>query len=56
MTRLATPESERELVDHAITTTAEQVQKHCQDLRNEDRDASAIDVNRIHKQRYLSRT
>ena len=56
ITRLATPENERELVEYAIPATAEQVQKHCQDLRNADRDASTVDVNRLHQQRYLSRT
>ena len=56
LTRLATPENERGLLDYALAATAEQVQKHCQDLRNADREASTVDVNRIHKQRYLSRT
>ena len=56
ITRHATAENERELLDHARRATAEQVQKHCQDLRNANRDASTVDVNRVHQQRYLSRT
>jgi hypothetical protein len=56
MTRLATPENEQALLDYALSATAEQVDTHCRTLRNVQRDASTKDTNRIHKQRYLSRT
>jgi hypothetical protein len=56
ITRVATPENEQELIDYALRATAEQVQNHCKALRYADRKASTEDVNRVHKQRYLSRT
>ena len=56
MTRLATPENEQALLDYALTATALQVDTHCRHLRNAQRDASTRDVNRVHKQRYLSRS
>lgn len=56
MTRLATPQNEQALLDYALRATAEQVDTHCRTLRNVQRDVSTKDTNRIHKQRYLSRT
>ena len=56
MTRLATPENEKALLDYALSATAQQVDDHCKQLRNADRNASSLEVNRIHQRRYLSRS
>ncbi len=55
LTRLATTENEKELLNYAIPATARQVEEHCRKLRNVQRSESTADVNRIHAQRYLSR-
>ena len=55
LTRIATPHNEKHLLDYAIPATALQVEDHCRELRNVQRDASTVDANRLHQQRYLSR-
>jgi hypothetical protein len=54
LTRVATPHNEEHLLDFALKATASQVDKHCQDLRNVQRETSIRDSNRLHEQRYLS--
>jgi hypothetical protein len=54
LTRVATPHNEEHLLDFALKATASQVDKHCQDLRNVQRETSIRDANRLHQQRYLS--
>ena len=56
LTRIATPETEKRLLDYAIPATALQVEDHCRELRNVQRDNSTVDANRLHEQRYLSRS
>jgi len=56
LTRIATPRNEEQLLDYAIPATALQVEDHCRELRNVQRDTSTVDANRLHKQRYLSRS
>ncbi len=56
LSRVATPHNEARLLDHALGATAEQVQTHCQRLRNADRRPSTTDANQIHRERYLSRS
>ncbi len=43
LTRLATPETEQRLVDYAIPATAQQVDDYCRQLRNVERELSAVD-------------
>jgi hypothetical protein len=54
LTRVATPLNEEHLLDFALKATASQVDKHCQELRNVQRETSIRDSNRLHEQRYLS--
>jgi hypothetical protein len=56
LSRVATPRNEAQLLEYAQRATAEQVQRHCQQLRNADRAASTHDVNEIHRGRFLSRS
>jgi hypothetical protein len=56
LTRIATPRTEQNLLEYAIPATALQVENHCRELRNVQRDTSTIDANRLHTQRYLSRS
>ena len=56
LTRIATPANEEKLLDYAIPATALQVENHCRALRNVQRDASTADANRLHEQRFLSRS
>ena len=56
LTRVATPHNEEKLLDHAIPATALQVENHCREMRNVRREVSTVDVNRLHRQRYLSRS
>lgn len=55
LSRVATAHNEARLLEYALGATADQVQTHCQQLRNADRAASTADVNHIHRNRYLSR-
>lgn len=54
LTRVATPLNEEHLLDFALKATASQVDKHCQNLRNVQRETSTRNANRLHEQRYLS--
>ncbi|RLA39567.1 MAG: hypothetical protein DRR42_27030, partial [Gammaproteobacteria bacterium] len=56
LTRIATPQNEEQLLDYAIPATALQVEDHCRELRNVQRDTSTVDANRLHQQRFLSRS
>ena len=56
LTRIATPSNEGKLLDYAIPATALQVENHCRELRNVQREVSTADANRLHRQRYLSRS
>jgi len=56
MTRVATPVNEQDLVDFAIGATASQVEQRCRQMRNGDREASVQDANRLHQNRWLSRS
>ena len=56
LSRVATAHNEARLLEYALGATADQVQTHCQQLRNADRAASTADVNHIHRNRYLSRS
>ena len=56
LTRVATPKTERQLLDYAIPATAQQVDDYCRKLRNVQRDASTEDAQRLHRQRFLSRS
>ena len=49
LSRIAAPHTEEKLVDYALTATAQQVEKHCLDLRNVHRELSTVDANRLHK-------
>ena len=54
LTRIATPRTERGLLDYAIPATARQVDDHCRQLRNVQRELSTRDAERLHRARYLS--
>ncbi len=54
MSRTATPTNEEQLLDFAIHATAAQVDRHCMELRNVQRNISTPDANRAHAARYLS--
>ena len=56
LTCLATPETEQRLVDYAIPATAQQVDDYCRQLRNGQRELSAVDARWLHDQRSLSRS
>jgi hypothetical protein len=56
LTRVATAHNETELLSHALGATTDQVQARCRQLRNADRAVSTADANRLHKERYLSRS
>ena len=56
LTRVATPQTEKRLLHYAIPATAHQVENHCRKLRNAERDTSTADANRLHANRYLSRS
>jgi len=56
LTRVVTAHNEAEELAFAIRATTDQVQARCRQLRNGDRAASTIDANRLHKERYLSRS
>ena len=56
LTRVATPRNEERLLKYAIPATALQVENHCRELRNVQRNVSTADANRLHQQRYLSRS
>jgi hypothetical protein len=56
LSRFATPQNESRLLEYAQQATAEQVQQHCQRLRNADRAASARDVNEVNRGRFLGRS
>lgn len=56
LTRIATPHNEKHLLDYAIPATALQVEDRCRELRNVQRETSTVDANRLHQQRYLSRS
>ena len=53
LTRVATPQSEGELVDYALRASANHVQEHCRRLRNADRARSTADANTLHRNRRL---
>ena len=54
LTRILTPHNEEHHLDFAIAATAAQVDKHCLELRNVQREISIVDANRLHDHRYLS--
>jgi hypothetical protein len=54
LTRTASPTTEEQLLDFAIHATAAQVDRHCTELRNVQRNISTPDANRAHAARYLS--
>ena len=56
LSRIAGPHTEEKLVEYALGATAQQVDKHCADLRNVHRELSTPDANKLHQQRYLSRS
>jgi len=56
LTRVATPENEKDLLEFAVGATASQVEQRCRQIRNGDRELSSGDANRIHQRRWLSRT
>ena len=51
---MATPANEEKLLDYAVQATAQQVDDHCRQLRNVQRENSTADALRLHKQRHLS--
>lgn len=53
LTRIATKDNEAALVDYAVDATAEQVQDHCNRLRN-GQPESTNDANRAYRARWLS--
>lgn len=53
ITRIATPENEEELVDYAVSATADQVQTWCRRVRN-GQEASTQDARQAHRARWLS--
>ncbi len=54
LTRVATPATEEHLLDFALKATASQVDRHCMELRNVQRETSTRDANRLHENRSLS--
>ncbi len=56
LTRIATPATEERLLDYAILATAQQVDDHCRKLRNVHRQFAGEDAQRLHRERYLSRS
>jgi len=56
LTRVVTVHNEVEELAYALRATTDQVQARCRQLRNGDRAASTVDANRLHKERYLSRS
>lgn len=54
LTRLARPWNEAELLSFAAHRPTSQVEDYCRQLRNAQRRESTQDVNRIHRNRYLS--
>jgi hypothetical protein len=54
MSRAATPTTEEQLLDFALHATAAQVDRHCMELRNVQRNISTQDANHAHAARYLS--
>ena len=54
LSRVATPANEETLLDYAAHATAQQVDDHCRQLRNVQREISTGDAERLHRQRYLS--
>lgn len=56
LTRIATPANEQKLLDYAIPATALQVENHCRELRNVQRDVSTADANTLHQRRCLTRS
>jgi hypothetical protein len=56
LSRIALPHTEGKLVDFALGATAQQVEKHCAELRNVQRELSTPDANRLHEQRYFCRS
>ncbi len=56
LTRIATPATEERLLDYAIPATAQQVDDHCRKLRNVHRQFAGEDAQRLHRERYLSRS
>lgn len=56
LTRIAHRFNEKELLEYALTRSASQVEDHCRQLRNANRQASTDDANRLHRGRYLSCT
>jgi hypothetical protein len=54
LTRILTPHNEEQHLDFAIKATAAQVDKHCLELRNVQREISIVDANRLYEHRYLS--
>ncbi len=54
LSRIATPVTEEHLLDFALKATASQVERHCMELRNVQREVSTRDANRLHENRYLS--
>jgi hypothetical protein len=56
LSRIATPDTEKRLLDYAIPATALQVDDHCRRLRNVQRDLSGEDARRLHRARSLTRS
>jgi hypothetical protein len=54
LSRVATPHTERQLLDFALKANAAHVDRHCFELRNAQQGASTADANRAHESRYLS--
>lgn len=54
VTRLATPLNEKELLDFAESRPTSVVEDYCRHRRNAQRRESTDEVNRIHRNRYLS--
>ena len=51
LSRIATPVTEEHLLDFALKATASQVERHCMELRNVQREVSTRHVNRLHETR-----
>ncbi|MDJ0879364.1 MAG: DUF222 domain-containing protein [Halieaceae bacterium] len=56
LTRVATPQTEDQLLAFALRATAAHVDRHCYELRNVQLGVSTADANRLQIQRYLSYT
>jgi hypothetical protein len=52
--RVATPQTESELLGFALKSTAGHVERHCIGLRNAMRGLSTRDARRLHRQRHLT--